>query len=222
MRYTASLALAFATLVGAAGATSAADLRRRPPPPAPAPYVAPYYNWTGFYIGISGGGAWGNSNWINTGDFDLSGGLVGGTIGYNWQTGPWVFGIEGDLSWTNIKGHSFVGCAPGCETENSWLGTVRGRIGYAFDRVLPYATGGLAFGNIKANIGGFTGADETNAGWTIGGGVEFALPANWTAKVEYLYVDLGDFSCGGVCGVFGAANPSFTTSIVRAGLNYRF
>ena len=98
---------------------------------------------------------WGNSDWdaaTGSSSHDTSGALVGGTIGYNYQVGQAVFGIEGDIDWTNIRGSSSaVPCTTSCETSNSWLGTVRGRIGYAFDRFMPYITGGVAFGDIKAN-----------------------------------------------------------------------
>src|SRR4029079_7908614 len=123
------------------------------------------------------------------------------TAGYNWQAmgSPWVFGLEGDINWTNIKA-SFanVACPTGCETRNNRLGTVRGRVGYAWDRVMPYITGGLAVGDIEANRLGFAGVHETKVGWTAGGGIEAALGGNWTAKVEYLHVDLGHVNCGAV------------------------
>lgn len=212
------------TLAALAGPAAAADLPRRyDPVPMKAPVYAPIYNWTGFYLGISGGGGWGRSDWsATTGGFDLSGWLVGGTVGFNWQTGPWVFGLEGDVSWSDIKGTSFVGCATGCETRNSFLATVRPRIGYAFDRFMPYVTGGLAVGDIRARRPGFTGADETNAGWTAGAGLEVAVFGNWTAKAEYLYVDLGKFNCGLSCGTTTPNNVSFSTHLVRGGVNFRF
>jgi outer membrane immunogenic protein len=102
---------------------------------------------------------------------------------------------------------------------------VRGRLGYAFDRVLPFVTGGLAIGNIKNTYPGFTTVDETNAGWTVGGGVEFAFAPNWSAKVEYLHVDLGDVSCtaGTACFIAGTGNTvNLTEEVVRGGINYRF
>jgi outer membrane immunogenic protein len=216
------VALATVTMMGAA---SAADIARRQAMPTKAPaYYAPY-NWTGFYIGINGGGAWGNSDWdaaTGSSGRDTSGGLVGGTIGYNYQVGQAVFGIEGDIDWTRIRGSSSaVPCTTSCETSNSWLGTVRGRIGYAFDRFMPYITGGVAFGDVKANPAGFPDSSDTNVGWTLGGGLEAAIAGPWTAKVEYLYVDLGDVNCpAGSCAV--ATNVDFRANIVRAGLNYRF
>lgn len=214
-----------AAVIGLVGTASAADLPRQMPVKAPA-YMAPIYNWTGLYIGINGGGGWGSSTWDGSGarSFDLSGGLIGGTLGYNWQFGTWVVGLEGDADWSNIKGSTnAAGCSGGftCETENSFLSTIRGRLGYAADRWMPYVTGGVAIGNIKATSPGFAGVDETQVGWTLGGGVEFALAQNWTAKAEYLYVDLGNTACSASCG-FVANHVDFTSSIVRGGLNYRF
>jgi outer membrane immunogenic protein len=210
--------------IALAGAAAAADLPPRygqPIPKAPPMYPA-IYNWTGFYLGINGGGGFGHSTWDSTGGFDVSGGVVGGTIGYNWQTGPWVFGLEGDIDWSNISGSTNVLCPLGCTTRNDWLGTARGRVGYAFDRIMPYLTGGLAFGNIKAATPFLPGKDETNAGWTIGGGLEVALTGNWSAKAEYLYVDLGKTNCGLGCSAFVVDNASFTTHLLRGGVNYRF
>jgi outer membrane immunogenic protein len=202
----------------------AADLPRQMPAKAPA-MVPVGYNWTGFYLGINGGYGWGRSNWsdLATGT-GVSGGMAGVTAGYNWQGmgSPWVFGLEGDIDWTNIKG-SFVSatCPVGCQTQNNWLGTVRGRVGYAWDRVMPYITGGLAVGDIEANQPGFAGVHDTNIGWSAGAGVEAALAGNWTAKLEYLHVDLGHVSCGAAsCAV--PTNVGFHADTVRAGLNYRF
>ncbi len=203
-----------------ATAASAADLPRRAPMPTKAPAYAPVYNWTGFYVGINGGGGWGTSNFngpaFATGSFNTSGGLVGGTLGYNWQAGQAVFGLETDLDWANIKGSAACGVATTCQTSDSYLGTFRGRLGYAWDRVLPYITGGLAYGDIKTNIASFGSASSTKAGWTLGGGLEFAVAGPWTAKVEYLYADLGR---GGT--ILGS-DAKFNANLVRAGVNYRF
>ncbi len=175
------------TLVTAA---SAADLGRPAPFRPPAPAYAPAFSWTGFCVGVNGGGGWGRSAWDSTGSFDVSGGLVGGTVGYNYQTGWAVLGVEGDIDWSGIKGTTNNACAPGCTNGNTWLSTVRGRFGYAAGHFMPYITGGAAFGNIQASEPGFAGNSATNAGWTLGGGLEFAFAGNWTAKAEYLYVDL--------------------------------
>jgi outer membrane immunogenic protein len=207
------------------GASVAADLPRSMPVKAPA-VVPMAYNWTGFYLGINGGYGWGSSDWSGgiVGSNSPDGWLVGGTVGYNWQAlgSPWVFGLEGDIAWTDIR-DSFANatCVTGCETRLNWLGTARGRIGYAWDRFMVYGTGGAAFGDIEANVGGLAGTSDTNVGWTAGAGIEGAIGANWTAKVEYLYVDLGSVGCGATsCGV--PANVDFTTNVVRGGLNYRF
>lgn len=209
-------ALAVVTMMSGA---NAADLPRRAAMPVKAPaYVAPY-SWTGAYVGINGGGAWGRSSWSGT-DFDTSGGMVGATLGYNWQTGPVVFGLEGDIDWSGIKGSGTCGTVS-CETKNDWLGTARGRIGYAFGRVMPYVTGGLAVGNVKASTP-LASNDDTQAGWTIGGGIEANIVGPWSAKVEYLYADLGSTTCSGCLAGGASTDVDFTTNIVRAGVNYRF
>jgi outer membrane immunogenic protein len=239
-----------ALLLAATGSTLAADLPPSMPPPPPpprapayVPVITPQYNWGGIYIGINGGYGFGNSTWTtaggagSTGSFSIKGPLVGGTLGANFQSGMFVFGIEGDGDWTNITGTftDTTGAATGCvgcsfQTSNSWLGTLRARAGVAWDRVLLYATGGGAGGNIKANISdpGFTGMSPstTEFGWTAGGGLEFAITDNITAKVEYLYVDLQNtsFTCpAGTCAAAAiTGTTSFDTSLVRAGLNLKF
>src|SRR5262249_4994596 len=143
-------------------------------------------------LGINGGGAWGRSSWTSplgsTGTFDVNGGLVGGTLGYNWQTPTnAVFGLETDIDWTNIKGDTATGCAPNCETKNQWLGTTRGRIGYACNRFLPYVTGGVAYGDVKPGFVGLPHDSETRIGWTAGAGLEVAVAGPWSVKAEYLY-----------------------------------
>ena len=196
---------------------SAADLPRGQVPYKSPAYVA-QYNWTGFYLGINGGGGFGDSNWNGLAVSNSpSGGMIGGTAGYNWQGAgsPWVFGLEGDIDATNIKDSTACG-ALNCQTKNNWFGTVRGRVGYSVDRFLPYFTGGLAVGDVEARRTGFVGSSSTNAGWTIGAGVEGVIAGNWTAKVEYLHIDLGRGSS-----VLGT-NARFDANIVRAGLNYRF
>jgi outer membrane immunogenic protein len=207
-----------------AGAAAAADLGTRYPqqPYVKAPLYTPPFSWTGFYLGLNGGGGWGSSTWDRTGSFDLSGGVIGGTAGFNWQTGPAVFGLEGDMDWSGVSGTTVAGCAAGCTTKNDWLGTARGRAGYAFDRFLPYITGGLAFGDIRASTPGFAGASQTNLGWTIGAGVEAAIVGNWSAKAEYLHVDLGSFNCGLSCGPTSTDNVSLREELLRGGVNYRF
>jgi len=209
-------------LLALASTASAADLPRQQMPYKAPAYVSAF-NWTGFYLGINGGGAWANSDWNGFGvNSKPSGGMFGVTAGYNWQGAgsPWVFGLEGDVDWSGVSGSSACG-ATTCETKNTWFGTGRGRIGYAVDRVMPYLTGGLAFGNIQANRSGFGSASTTNAGWTIGAGVEAALAPQWSAKVEYLYADIGSLTCNAAqCGT--TTNVDLRPNILRAGVNYRF
>ncbi len=201
-------------------AASAADLPARAPMPTKAPAYLPAYNWTGFYIGINGGGGWGRGDFSAPAfpaSFNTSGGLVGGTLGYNWQASQAVFGLETDIDWSGIKGSGPCGVTT-CSTSNTFLGTFRGRLGYAWDRVLPYITGGLAYGNINTNVAAFGSGNSTKAGWTLGGGLEFAIAGPWTAKVEYLYADLGR---GGSIAAL-AGDSKFTANILRGGVNYRF
>jgi outer membrane immunogenic protein len=185
------------------------------------PSAIAYYNWTGFYAGAVAGYGWGDSTWsVPAVSVRPKGWNLGGTLGYNLQTGSIVWGIETDLSWSNVKGSTTVGGAT-FTTENGYLGTVRGRVGYSFDRFLPYLTGGLAYGNIKAKVdpAGLS-ATKTKLGWTIGGGLEYAFMGNWTAKAEYLYVDLGSMDPGFAAPV--ATSVKFDEHLVRVGLNYKF
>ena len=160
----------------------------------------------------------------------MKGGFVGGTLGHNWQTGPWVFGLEGDYSWSDIKGHSDV-CGPltatphPCGTKLDSFGTLRGRIGYAVGATgnwLLYATGGLAVGEIHAwDLLTPASGSKFRAGWTVGGGIETAIAPNWTVKLEYLYVDFGKANYFDV--VPGVPETiGLNVNVVRAGINYRF
>src|SRR4051794_7745562 len=137
------------------------------------------FSWAGPYLGGNLGYNWG------TVDNNLAkpSGLLGGVqAGYNWQSGPLVYGVEGDLQLNGAE-DTF---AP-WKFSNPWFGTVRGRVGYAFNNVLIYATGGLAYGSLRAETFGLS-ESHTNAGWTAGVGGEFGIAQNWTAKIEYLYV----------------------------------
>ena len=223
--------LAIAGLMAAAWASPslAADLPR-PAYKAPV-YVAPTaFSWTGFYVGINGGYAWGHSDWNNVGgntSFAVKKYQVGGTLGYNMQTGNFVYGLEGDIdaSWADGSDGGTAGspCATTCSTRNNWLATGRGRVGYAFDRFLPYITGGAAIGNIKGTASNGGSIDKTKLGWVAGAGVEWAFMANWSAKVEYLYADLGKVTCDlATCGGGGDTEISYKTNMVRVGVNYRF
>lgn len=234
-----SVIAAVLSVLAGSGPAFAGDLPI-PPPYAPLP-PPPVYDWGGVYIGINGGYAFGDSNWgtpIATGNFNLGGGLAGGTIGVNLQYGELVFGVEADADWTDISGHFtnnntlvfVLGCNIGpCtyQTSNDWLATFRGRVGYALDRVLFYATAGGAAGNVKAtfadpNFGPTGSVDNTEFGWTAGAGVETALTENITARLEFLYVDLPSGSCNSAT-ICGTGVPiSFDASLIRAGLNFKF
>jgi outer membrane immunogenic protein len=210
---------AFAALMMASIAAHAADLPRSYKAPA---YVAPVYaNWTGFYVGLNAGYGFGKSDWDFAAVSPSPKGFVGGvTLGYNFQTGLWLWGIEGDIAYSDMKGSAdcYLGT---CETKNSWLGTGRGRFGYAgWNNWLPYLTGGAAFGDVKATSS-FGDESKVKIGWTAGAGVEYAMWSNWSVKAEYLYVDLGTFDCGIACGPVGDT-VSFKANVVRAGVNYRF
>ena len=227
MKKVLAAGFAFGSLLTAQCAVAAdlslAPLYKSPPAQVTQSYNTQAYNWTGFYFGANGGGGWGHSNWsTNATGIGLGGGQVGGTVGYNRQLGNAVFGVEGDIDWSGLNGTSTtIGCPGGCSISDSWLSTVRGRVGYAFDRVMPYVTGGLAVGDIRAATPGLAGGTSTNAGWTVGGGIEFALPGNWTAKAEYLRVDLGSFNCTG-CSALPGDNVSMQQNVIRAGVNYHF
>jgi len=222
--------------LAAAGGAFAADLPQ-PPPQAPVAYapvtVLPVYNWGGIYVGINGGWGFGTSKWTTPGPFSGSlsanGGVVGGTLGANFQANQFVFGVEGDIDYSGINNStSNTICATagltGCQTGNTWLGTLRGRVGYAWDRVLFYGTGGAVFGNMQTTFNG-VGTTNTQIGWTAGLGVEFAFADNWTAKVEYLYADLGTANVTCACGAVGGPFPvsvGLTDNLVRVGVNYKF
>lgn len=222
------LLLAAVGVLVATGVALAADPGERRLPKPRHPTYVPFFTWNGFYVGINAGYGFGSSNWrdtvagVSTGSFDVNGPLIGLTTGYNVQLGGFVFGLEGDFDWSNIKGSSTLNCVSTCETKNTWLATARGRVGYAFDRFLPYFTAGAAFGEIKGSVAGLGSFTETRIGWTLGGGVEYAFAHNFTAKLEYLYVDLGEANCSATCSGGNPFEVSFTTNVVRGGVNYKF
>jgi outer membrane immunogenic protein len=244
----------------AAGRASAADLPV-PAGPAPAYYpVATVYDWGGGYIGINGGYAFGQSEWgsdplnpsglSSTGNFNVNGGLIGATLGVSGQWGAWVFGIEGDFDWQGLSGSSnspfctnlFTSTAIGaftaglsCKTQSSWIGTLRARAGYAWDRVFVYATAGGAGANVQTGLNGLPPQTNPEFGWTAGAGVEVALAEHWTFKVEYLFVDLANaacnhgYSCGYDAPAASATVPAVNSNmavklnenLIRVGLNFK-
>jgi outer membrane immunogenic protein len=215
-------AVAAVALLAAPLAAAAADMRVPVYKGMPRSVIS-YYNWTGFYLGGTVGYAFGGaSDWsvanVNLVSVDPKGMLYGVTAGYNWQAGSWVYGIEGDYSFSDVKGSGACPAPASCQTELSYLATFRGRMGYAFDRFMPYFTVGGAYGEVQASsIPVAISASDNKLGLAIGGGLEYAFLANWTVKGEYLYVDLGKISTAAA-----AADISFSSHIVRAGLNFKF
>jgi len=191
--------------------------------------ASPAFTWSGFYAGLNAGYSWATTTWSGAGSdtFGINGWFGGGTAGYNFQNGVWVWGLEGDIDYTGIKGAdanvggACGGLAGGCETRNSWLATTRGRIGFGWNHWMPFLTGGAAFGDIKMTPDGGGTQSTTTAGWAAGAGFEYRFLGPWSAKVEYLYVDLGKATCGApTCAADTAV--SFKTNLLRAGVNYRF
>lgn len=166
------------------------------------------YSWAGPYLGGNIGYEWGS---VDNNPSKPSGFVGGVQAGYNFQNGPWVFGIEGDIQAAGAD-DTF---AP-WKFSNPWFGTLRGRAGYAFNNVLFYGTAGLAFGELRAQTFGWT-ESHTTAGWTIGAGAEVGLAPNWSAKLEYLYIDLSTSQFA----ITGVSN-GYSASVVRAGVNYHF
>jgi outer membrane immunogenic protein len=218
-----------------ASAAIAADLPAKAPIYKATP-MAPSFTWAGFYMGIEGGGAWGRSRQRSdvtdvTNSFNLSGGLIGGEYGTNWQFGNWVLGMESDLSWTNLKGSTAELLIPGniATTKQTWVGFDRGRVGYAWDRWMIFAAGGLAESTIEAYsmaAAGSISESKFRLGWTAGGGVEWAFAPQWSAKVEYLFADFGShtpYLNPVPAGFSNRANGvSLNENIVRVGINYHY
>lgn len=224
-------ALAIVGLAATAVTAMAADVRApRPAYPAytkaPA-YVAAIHNWTGFYIGAFGGGGWGAHDYAGAGlaRIDSGGGLYGGTLGYNWQAGMFVLGVEGDFGGSTINGSTTI--VPGLthETNLNWLGSVRGRAGIAINDLLLYGTGGWAYGSVRDtsnNAGAIEQFTTTRSGWTVGGGAEYAFTPNWSMKAEYRYTDLGNTSNAAPLNGAAPYSVSNTFSTVTVGLNFKW
>ena len=200
----------------AAGAASAADLPSRKGPVV-APVYVPAFTWTGFYVGANAGYGWGNVNangFANVGDLD--GFVGGGQVGYNYQMGQFVVGLEADLQAADLSSGNNLGLV-GVKTD--YFGTVRARVGVAFDRFMPYITGGWAYGNVKTSIPAlaFSSDRSHTGGYAVGAGLEYAITNNLIAGVEYLYVDLGEKS---ILNTGTKVGTDF--SVVRARLSYKF
>jgi outer membrane immunogenic protein len=243
-----------ALAIAGGGTASAADLEARPY--AKEAFIVPVYNWSGLYVGGNIGYGWGSSAdtstlspgapppvFTDTLRSDMNGVVGGGQLGYNLQMQNWVWGVEGDFQGTGQSStHPFT-CPAGVCTAGAlpvalrqqldFFGTLRGRVGVAVvPTVLLYATGGLAYGQVDTNtaLTGSTRQQNYNLGYAVGGGIEGAIGGNWTARLEYLYMDLGTVtgtytstvaSVGGNLLLGGFSSP-VTANIVRVGVNYRF
>ena len=227
--------LAVAASLGFAQAASAADMPTKAPVKA-APVAAPY-NWTGLYLGVEGGYAWGSSVQFftaggggTTDRYNINGWAGGGTLGYNWQVQQWVLGIETDFSGSHISGNTGTtatyGCGTGCSTNVSSFGTLRGRLGYAWNNVLLYGTGGLAYADIESNLNSGT-VSNWRAGWIAGAGAEYGFAPHWSAKLEWIYAAFSSYQWTNVTNAnYACTGLNCSTdakfSVFRAGLNYRF
>lgn len=235
--------LAAVAVIGVVSIASAADM----PVKAPvykAPIVAAPYNWNGFYVGGHIGGAWSNVDASDptgaifapagsTIGLDGRGLLGGGQVGYNWQTGHWVLGVQGDFAWTGINVSTvdpFVTTTT-LSYKTDWIGMLTGRVGYAWDNWLLYVKGGAAWVHSKygavdpalLRVGIDVSGSSTQSGWIAGGGLEYGLTPNWTLFAEYDYIGLGTHGVtmtGG--GATIAANIKQNISIVKGGINYKF
>jgi outer membrane immunogenic protein len=246
--------LSVATISGLAlGLTAASAFAADLPAKAPiykAPPMVAAYNWNGFYVGGNVGWGWADHNsdsFTDAGDFvastssTRSGVLGGGQIGYNWMaTENILLGIEGDLSGADIKGTTTTTTATGTATssgKDDWFGTVRGRVGYAFNNWLVYGTGGAAWMHdqdtrtVIASLrdpllnGQASSVSSILTGWTAGGGVEVGITPNWTVKAEYLHMDFGSYTYHYTYSIPAGnrvSNQSLTADIVRFGFNYKF
>jgi outer membrane immunogenic protein len=223
----ASLTAAFASSNALAGDLPPAPPYGAPPPyapqpyAAPAPYAAPYYvySWVGPYIGLNLGYQWGTlkstspltSSSQPSNNADPAGFVFGGQVGFNWQSGHFVYGFEADLQASNAD-TTFATY----KFSNPWFGTVRGRAGYTFNNILLYGTAGLALAGGEIDSGGVS-ESNTHVGWAAGAGMEVGFTPNWSAKAEYLFMDLSSQSY-----VVTGASHGFNANILRFGVNYRF
>ena len=210
------------------------------PPNSYYPISPPPVNWGGVYIGLNGGYGIGRSDWTDasgtTGTFAANGGLAGGTLGINYAGfGDWVLlGFEGDFDWSGATGSA--GCTAlgagdsTCQTKIDWLSTFRLRAGYTWSHFLFYATAGGAMGDFRLRelTSGASLNPTAPLGWTAGAGIEYAFNDAISAKVEYLYVNLGRIACpaGALCSIdnptLADGSTSFTENLIRAGVNYKF
>ncbi len=215
-------ALALPVALGALAAPAlAADIPGRRAPQQQQFYAPPVFTWTGFYLGASAGAVWGD--FTKSGSFiDSRAGLsVGGTAGYNYQIGQIVVGLEGDYNYSGFGGRGNTFGFNQVRGDLTSYGTLRGRLGVAFDRALIYATGGYAVGFSSLESGAFSN-NNTHHGYAVGAGLEYGFTNNISAKAEYLYMPLGSQSSFVIPGLGAGSKTGIDASVLRAGVNYRF
>jgi outer membrane immunogenic protein len=230
--------LASAALLGLTGAAFAADLPTRKAAPEYTP-PPPLFTWTGFYIGGYAGGGFGTAHWTdlpfpgftNGSHIDPSGFVGGGLIGYNFQMGPLVFGIEGEGGYNGISATRDYATAGGATRHEKFGGSdverVRGRVGYAFNNFLLFFAGGGSFADGRLSFlnpaNSFANAgNKTYSGFNIGGGGEYAFDSHWIGRIEYLYDDFGHATYSFPSGGFDARRVSFSENTIRAAIEYKF
>ena len=236
--------LGFLSIVSTAGVASAADLAARPYTKAP-PIAAPMYDWSGFYAGINGGGGWSDKCFTITnvagvpvnpnseGCHTANGGMVGGQLGYRWQAGSWVFGLEAQGDWADLKGSnsSLTAIIPYTnETKIDAIGLFTGQVGYAWNNVLWYVKGGAAVADDKytsyfnANGTVIYQASETRWGGAVGTGIEFGFAPDWSVAVEYDHLFLGtrSISFQPIAAVTRSDNIKQGVDMATVRVNYRF
>jgi outer membrane immunogenic protein len=215
--------------LAAAAPAFAADLPYRQPPPAEAPIV-PLFSWTGLYLGGQIGYGWGTDTltvypWRFGTNYTPNGVLGGAHVGYNLQMNQFVAGLEGDVEGTGIS-RNFSPGGVIYDTKIPAQGSIRGRLGVAFDRVLLYATGGGEFAGFDTSYSGLGPFNQahTQAGWTVGGGIEYAVTNNWSVRGEYRYTDFGHLtdSTPFTFGIGSTVTHHETENAVRAGFSYKF
>jgi outer membrane immunogenic protein len=226
---------AAAITVGAAAPAAAADLPARAPAYSKAPaIVEAAYDWSGFYVGINGGGATSSIDWNadgfgDEGSHTASGGTVGGQFGYRWQMSSWVFGVEAQGNWADFKGSNASLQFPGTtnQTKIDAFGLFTGQIGYAWDRALFYVKGGAAvtdneYTSITTGpLGGIDTASETRWGAAVGVGLAYAFAPNWSLGFEYNHLFMGNNDVNSAAG-FIADHIKENVDLFTARLDYRF
>jgi outer membrane immunogenic protein len=237
MKKTILLVSASIVALGAAVPAFAADLPARTYTKAP-PVVMAAYDWSGFYIGVNGGGGWSHTCWnlaagLSEGCHDANGGTVGGQVGYRWQTGPVVFGVEAQGNWADLSGDNVSQLFPGDRnhTKLDAFGLFTGQVGYSWNNVLLYAKGGAAVVDDKYTVFGIPGGlslatdSETRWGGVVGAGFEYGFAPNWSAGLEYDHIFLGSQTNNlttPLGGLFNSENIRQDVDLFTARVNYRF